>query len=79
LGIPCQDGVSQPVLVLHAPPLMKGHKHVLVALGWYDYPLHRGIERYAQEHGWLLSAHSAGEKADSGRWEGDGILAWLGH
>lgn len=58
---------------------MKGHKHVLVALGWYDYPLHRGIERYAQEHGWLLSAHSAGEKADSGRWEGDGILAWLGH
>jgi LacI family transcriptional regulator len=57
---------------------MKRHKHVLIALGWYDYRLHRGIERYAQEHDWFLSASSAREKVIPWGWEGDGILAWLG-
>ena len=57
---------------------MKRSKHVLVALGWYDHRLHRGIERYAQEHGWFLSAHSAREKVIPWGWQGDGILAWLG-
>jgi LacI family transcriptional regulator len=54
------------------------HKRVLVALGWYDYRLHRGIERYAQEHAWSLSANLAREKVIPWGWEGDGILAWLG-
>ena len=59
--------------------LMKKHqKRVLVALGWYDYRLHRGIERYALEHGWNLSANLAREKVIPWGWEGDGILAWLG-
>lgn len=53
-------------------------KRVLVALGWYDYRLHRGIERYAQEHGWLLSANSAREKVIPWGWDGDGVLAWSG-
>jgi LacI family transcriptional regulator len=56
----------------------KIQKRVLVALGWYDYRLHRGIERYALEHGWNLSANLAREKVIPWGWEGDGILAWLG-
>ena len=57
---------------------MKQHKHVLIALSWYDYRLHRGIEKYAQEHGWFLSASPAREKVIPWGWQGDGILAWLG-
>ncbi len=53
-------------------------KRVLIALGWYDYRLHSGIEKYAQEHGWYLSANLAREKVIPWGWEGDGILAWLG-
>lgn len=54
------------------------HKRVLLALGWYDYRLHRGIEKYAQEHEWSVSANLAREKVIPWGWEGDGILAWLG-
>jgi hypothetical protein len=35
--------------------MRKFSRRVLLVLGWYDYRLHRGIERYAQEHGWQLS------------------------
>jgi LacI family transcriptional regulator len=51
---------------------------VLLALGWYDYRLHRGIEKYAQEHGWHLYSDVTKEKVIPWGWEGDGILAWLG-
>lgn len=53
-------------------------KRVLLALGWYDYRLHRGIERFAQERGWHLSANLTREHVIPWGWEGDGILAWLG-
>ena len=53
-------------------------RRVLVALGWYDYRLHRGVEKYAQEHGWYLSSNFAREKVIPWGWGGDGILAWLG-
>lgn len=53
-------------------------KRVLLALGWYDYRVHRGIERFALEHGWHLSADVTREKIIPWGWEGDGILAWLG-
>lgn len=56
----------------------KNQKRVLVALGWYDYRLHRGIEKFAQEHHWHLSANLTREKVIPWGWEGDGILAWLG-
>jgi len=56
----------------------KRQKRVLVALGWYDYRLHRGIEKFAQEHHWHLSSNFAREKVIPWGWEGDGILAWLG-
>jgi len=56
----------------------KKQKRVLLALGWYDYHLHQGIEKYAREHGWHLYADLAREKVIPWGWEGDGILAWLG-
>jgi LacI family transcriptional regulator len=46
-------------------------------LGWYDYRLQRGIERYAQEHGWHLSPEVTRERVIPWGWNGDGILAWL--
>jgi len=56
----------------------KRQKRVLVALGWYDYRLHRGIEKFAQERQWHLSSNFAREKVIPWGWDGDGILAWLG-
>ena len=35
--------------------MRKKQKWVLAALGWYDYRLHRGIEKFAQEHNWHLT------------------------
>jgi len=57
---------------------VKRPKRVLLALGWYDYRLHRGIEKYALEHGWHLCPDVTKEKVGPWGWEGDGILAWLG-
>jgi LacI family transcriptional regulator len=47
-------------------------------MGWYDHRLHRGIEKYAQEHSWYLSEDFSREKVIPWGWDGDGILAWLG-
>jgi LacI family transcriptional regulator len=58
--------------------MKRRQKRVLIALGWYDYRLHSGIEKYAQEHGWYLYANLAREKVIPWGWKGDGILAWLG-
>ena len=58
--------------------MLKKQQRVLLALGWYDYHLHQGIERYAREHGWHVYADLAREKVIPWGWEGDGILAWLG-
>lgn len=60
------------------PMTKKLQRRVLVALGWYDYRLHCGIEKYAEEHSWSLSANLAREKTIPWGWQGDGILAWLG-
>jgi LacI family transcriptional regulator len=58
--------------------LQKGIRRVLLVLGWYDYRLHRGIERFAQECDWHLSEDLAREKVIPWGWDGDGILTWLG-
>lgn len=58
--------------------MRKRSPRVLLVLGWYDYRLHRGIEAFAQEHGWHLSEDLAREKVIPWGWDGDGILAWLG-
>jgi LacI family transcriptional regulator len=51
--------------------------HVLLALGTYDYRVHRGVARYAGKHLWHLNS----EMCIWGRlprgWKGDGILTAL--
>jgi LacI family transcriptional regulator len=51
--------------------------HVLLALGTYDYRIHRGVARYAGKHQWHLNS----EMCIWGRlphgWSGDGILTAL--
>ncbi len=61
-----------------AAKMSRKQKQVLLALGWYDYRLHRGIEKYAQERQWHVSANLTREKVIPWGWRGDGILAWLG-
>ncbi len=46
-------------------------------MGYYDHRLQRGIEQYAQEHGWHLSPDVTKERNIPWGWSGDGILAWL--
>ena len=58
--------------------MLKKQKRVMLALGWYDYRLHQGIEKCAREHGWHLYANLAREKVIPWGWAGDGVLAWLG-
>ena len=58
--------------------MRKKSPRVLLVLGWYDYRLHCGIEKFAQEHGWHLSEDLAREKVIPWGWDGDGILTWLG-
>ena len=58
--------------------MSKKQKRVFLALGWYDYRLHQGIEKYAQEHGWHLYSDYTRERVIPWGWQGDGILAWLG-
>lgn len=53
-------------------------KNVLVALGWNDHRLIKGIAAYATKHRWHLAAHSIiHEKVIPWGWQGDGVLAWL--
>jgi len=53
-------------------------KNVLVALGWNDHRLIRGISAYATEHRWHLASRSIiHEKVIPWGWHGDGVLAWL--
>ena len=57
--------------------MRKNQRQVLLVLGWYDYRLQRGIEKYAQEHGWHLAPEVTRERVIPWGWNGDGILAWL--
>jgi LacI family transcriptional regulator len=53
-------------------------KRILVALGWFDYRLQRGIEQYALECNWRLDTSLERDHVMPWGWKGDGILAWLG-
>jgi LacI family transcriptional regulator len=55
----------------------KHRKRVLIATGWYDYRLHRGMEKYALEHNWHLTADLTRGRVIPWGWDGDGILASL--
>jgi LacI family transcriptional regulator len=53
-------------------------KNVLLALGWHDHRLLKGIATFASEHNWHISAASiTKELAIPWGWDGDGVLAWL--
>lgn len=60
------------------PKSLRTQKRVLLVMGWYDYRLHRGIAKYAEQHGWHLCPDTTKERVIPWGWEGDGILAWLG-
>ena len=64
----------------HSPKTAR-QKRVLLAMGWYDYRLHRGIEKYAQEIGLDMGKFKAA--LDSGKFravislEDPGVPNWL--
>lgn len=57
--------------------MRKDRKRVLIATGWYDYRLHRGLEKYALEHNWHLNANLTRGRVIPWDWHGDGILTSL--
>jgi LacI family transcriptional regulator len=54
-------------------------KRILLALGWYDYRLHRGVAKAASELGWhVISNHSHTSAPMIPRdWKGDGVIALI--
>jgi LacI family transcriptional regulator len=50
---------------------------VLLALGYYDHQLHRGIARYARRAGWVLDTSMAHYGVLPTHWEGDGIITLM--
>lgn len=52
-------------------------RRVLMALGYYDPQLHRGITRYAREAGWILDTSMAHYGVIPEHWHGDGVITIL--
>lgn len=52
-------------------------RRVLMALGYHDYQLHRGIARFARQAGWILDTSMAHYGVVPEHWQGDGILTLL--
>lgn len=52
-------------------------RRVLMALGYYDHQLHRGIVRYAREAGWILDTSMGHYGVIPEHWQGDGIVTLL--
>ncbi len=52
-------------------------KRVLLALGYYDHQLHRGIARYARGAGWVLDTSMAHYGVLPTHWEGDGVITLM--
>lgn len=56
----------------------KKSKHILLALGAYDYRVHRGVVHFAREHNWHLTADPNVNHNVPWGWEGDGVIAGSG-
>ncbi len=56
---------------------LPSHPRVLMALGYYDLQLHRGIIRYAREAEWVLDTSMAHYSLVPDHWRGDGIITIL--
>jgi DNA-binding LacI/PurR family transcriptional regulator len=50
---------------------------VLLALGWYDYEVNRGVAAYAREANWVLNDMAGHTRGIPLHWRCDGILASL--
>lgn len=58
-------------------PVAARARRVLMALGYYDPQLHRGVIRYAREAGWVLDASMAHYGVLPDHWRGDGVITIL--
>lgn len=47
---------------------------ILIAMGWYDSRLFRGIAHFAKEHNWHISPHLFSDREIPYGWRGDGVL-----
>ena len=61
-----------------APAAAPRMRSVLLALCWYDYRIHRGVARYAREHGWLLHSEMGHTGVIPWGWQGDGVICATG-
>jgi len=61
----------------HSMNIAPSRPHVLMALGYYDHQLHRGVVRYAREAGWSLDTSMAHYGTLPDHWQGDGVLTLL--
>lgn len=59
------------------PTAVGPRRRVLMALGYYDPQLHRGITRFAREAGWVLDSSMAHYGVIPHHWRGDGIITIL--
>jgi LacI family transcriptional regulator len=50
--------------------------NVLLSLGWYYPEMHRGVARFARDHGWHVTADF--DDPIPTHWHGDGVIALLG-
>ncbi|PQO44268.1 XylR family transcriptional regulator [Blastopirellula marina] len=50
--------------------------HVLLALGWYYSEIHRGVARFARDHGWHVTFDF--DEVVPRDWRGDGVITLLG-
>ena len=58
--------------------LFQRRRSVLLALCWYDYRVHSGAARYAQEHDWILHSEMGHTGLIPQEWKGDGVISCIG-
>jgi LacI family transcriptional regulator len=58
-------------------PQEQPRRRVLLALGWYDYEVNRGVAAYAREANWILNDVAGHTHQIPLHWRSDGILASL--
>ena len=53
---------------------MKRNRHILLAMSFYHEALHKGVARFASEHGWHLNAKMTITGKVPLGWSGDGVI-----
>lgn len=52
-------------------------RHVLLALGWYNHLINRGVARYARQANWTVHTGAVHDGVLPDDWQGDGIITLL--